>query len=174
MAIRRCFIGLAIASIFVIGIWLVGSVPQVMAETLNFRTFSHVTKREALPLPDAEGHSVGLTIFEGVWIFENGELAWGRSINLWDMTKEAGTIEDYATVTFQDGSTITHRTQEATPAGVPLRATKRTGEIIHGTGRFQGIKGTITTSSKRFPPEKGELAGKSLAEGTITYTLPSK
>ncbi len=76
MATRRCFIGLAIAGIFVIGIWLVGSVSQGMAETLNFRAFSQVTKREALPLPDAEGHSVGLTILEGVWISENGEFAW--------------------------------------------------------------------------------------------------
>ncbi len=96
------------------------------------------------------------------------ELAWARTVDLWDVTKAAGTIEQYATVTFQDGSTITDHSKGT------QQAAKKTGEIIHGTGRFQGIKGTITTSNKRLPPEKGELAGKSLGEGTITYTLPSR
>jgi len=55
-----------------------------------------------------------------------------------------------------------------------LYAQKWAGDIIHGTGRFQGIKGTVTTSSKRLPPEKGELMGKTIGEGTLNYTLPSK
>ena len=176
MAIRRFFIGLAVVSIFVIGIWLLGSVPQAMAETLNFKWLAQVTKDETFPLPDAEGHQVGLTRFDGVLILENGQLAWTRAVVLWDMTKGAGTLENYRTLTFQDGSTIsdhTKGTQQATSAGVPSGA-KRTGEIIHGTGRFQGIKGTVTTSSKRLPLEKGELGGKVLGEGTWVYTLPSK
>ena len=176
MSIRRFSIGLAIAIIFVIGIWLLGSVPQAMGETLNFRWLAKVTKSETFPIPDAAGHLVGLTTFEGVLILENGELAWSRAVVLSDMTKGAGTLENYRTLGFQDGSTITDHTkgtQQATSAGVPSGA-KRTGEIIHGTGRFQGIKGTVTTSSKRLPLEKGELAGKTLGEGTWVYTLPSK
>ena len=176
MAIRRFFKGLAVASIFVIGIWLLGSVPQVMAETLNFKFFSHTTKGEVSLIPDVEGHLVSFLAREGVFIFENGDLAWNSAVQFTDATKGAGTIDLYSTVTFQDGSTITSHskgTTEATAAGLPA-ATKRAGEIIHGTGRFQGIKGTITTSSKLLPPEKGELRGKSLGEGTYTYTLPSK
>jgi hypothetical protein len=176
MAIRRCFIGLAIASIFVIGIWLLGSVPQATAESLNYKFFNHVTKAEAVPIPDAEGHLIRLTVREGVFIFENGELTWGKGVSYNDSIKGVGHNEQYTTITFQDGSTITTHAKgrvEATPAG-PQRGVKSTGEIIHGTGRFQGIKGTVTSSSKVLPPEKGEPFGKAIGEGTYVYTLPSK
>ena len=144
MAIRRFFIALTVASIFVIGIGLLGFVPQATAETLNFKFFNHVTRAEAVPIPDAEGHLVRLTQREGVFIFENGELAWVKAVLYNDLIKMAGFIEQYYTITFQDGSTITIHSKgrvEATPAGVQT-AGKQTGEIIHGTGRFQGIKGT--------------------------------
>jgi hypothetical protein len=176
MAIRRFCLGLAIASIFVIGVYPLGSVPQATAETLNYKIFNHVTKAEAVPIPDAEGHLVRLTQREGVYIFENGELAWLKLVLYADLIKGAGPIETYGTITFQDGSTITTHAKgrvEATPAGVQT-ATKSTAEIIHGTGRFQGIKGTVTLSSKILPPEKGEPSGKSLGEGAFVYTLPSK
>jgi hypothetical protein len=176
MAIRRFFIGLAVASIFVIGIWLLGSVPQATAETLNYKNFNHVTKVERFPIPDAEGHLVSLSVREGVSIFENGELAWYKAVFYSDMIKGAGSAESYITITFQDGSTITTHTKgrvEATPAGVQT-ATKWAGEIIHGAGRFQGIKGTVTSFSKMLPPEKGELVGKSIGGGSFVYTLPNK
>lgn len=176
MAIRKFFIGLAVASIFVIGIWLLGIVPQATAETLNFKNFNHVTKAEAVSIPDVEGHLVRLTVREGVQIFENGELAWLKSVLYVDLIKGAGPFDMYSVYTFQDGSTIVTRTKgrvEATSAGLQTAA-KWAGEIIHGTGRFQGIKGTVTTSSKLLPPEKGEPSGKSLGEGTLVYTLPGK
>jgi len=176
MTIRKFSIGLAVASIFVLGIWLLGSVPQAMAETMNYKWFNRMTKMERFPIPDAEGHSVSLWVREGAIILNSGELAWIKTIGFSDATKGAGTLITYSILTFQDGSTIIqHRkgTQQATPAGV-LSAVKQTGEIIHGTGRFQGIKGTVTTSSKLLPPEKEELSGKSLGEGTMVYTLSSK
>jgi hypothetical protein len=176
MAIRRFFIGLAVAGIFVIGIWFLGFIPEATAETLNFRTFNHVVKAEAVSIPDAEGHLVRLTLREGAQIFENGELGWMKMVLYNDLIKGAGAIDMYNTVTFQDGSTITTHSKgrvEATPAGLQT-GSKFTGEIIHGTGRFQGIKGTVTTSSKVLPPEKGEPSGKAVGEGTYVYTLPSK
>jgi len=176
MTIRRFLIGLAVASIFVIGIWFLCFVPPATAETLNYKNFNHVTKAEAVPIPDAEGHLVRFTVRDGVQIFENGELAWLKAVLYADLTKGAGPLDTYAIVTFQDGSTIITHTKgrvEATPEGLQT-GTKYTGEIIHGTGRFQGIKGSVTTSSKLLPPEKGEPSGKSLGEGTYVYTLPSK
>ena len=47
-------------------------------------------------------------------------------------------------------------------------------EIIKGTGRFEGIKGTQNLTVKYLPLEKGEVGPKGYGEGTITYTLPSK
>ena len=176
MTIRKCFIGLAIASIFVMSIWFLGSVSQATAETLNCRFFNQQTKAEAVPIPDVEGHVVRLTIREGVQIFENGEMAPFKSVLYNDLIKAAGPIEVYNIITFQDGSVIITHTKgrvEATPEGLQTTS-KFTGDIIHGTGRFQGIKGTYATSSKILPPEKGESSGKSIGEGIYVYTLPSK
>jgi len=68
----------------------------------------------------------------------------------------------YTTYTLVDGSTYTTHNKgkvKATPQGVTPRD-KWTGDIIHGTGGFQGIKGTITLSSKILPPEKGGAGRK--------------
>ena len=176
MAIRRFFIGLAVASIFVIGIWLLGSVPQATAETLSFKGLNHVTKVEMVPIADVEGHVITLTLREGVAVFEKGELAWLKNTFIRDLINGAGTGDAYFTYTFMDGSSITARmkgTFNATPQGV-TSGTKWNGDIIHGTGQFQGIKGTFTSSSKRLPLEKGEPEAKALFQGTIVYTLPSK
>ena len=170
MGIRRFFIGLAIASIFVIGIWILGSVPQAMAETMKINFLGQATKREAVPIPDAEGHSVVFVIYEGVSVLETGEMGWLRSVQITDTTKGLGTFNMYATHTFPGGTSVTTRTKgtiEATGA-------KWTGEIMQGTGRFQGIKGTLTSSSKTFSAEEGILAGKSLGQAIFTYTLPTK
>jgi len=47
-------------------------------------------------------------------------------------------------------------------------------QIIKGTGRFEGVKGSRTVKVKYLPMEKDELGQKGYGEGTITYTLPSK
>ena len=176
MAIRKFFVGLAVASIFVMSIWPLGSVPQATAETLNFKMLNHVEKAEIIPIADVEGHFVRLFQREGVAVFENVGWAWGKVTLIRDSVKGAGTAEVYVTWAFMDGSTIIAHGKgrvEATPQGV-TSGTKTTSDIIHGTGRFQGIKGTGAWASKLLPPEKGEPEGKAFAEGTLTYTLPSK
>ena len=150
---------------------------QATAGTLNFKSFNHVTKHEVVPIADAVGHVIGVSVREGAAIFENGELAWMKATLLIDVIKGAGTLESYTTYTFLDGSTVTTHnkgTIQATPQGASLEA-KISGDVIHGTGRFQGIKGTITTATKMLPPEKGELGPKAVAEkNTLVYTLPGK
>ena len=176
MAIRRCFIGLAVASIFVMSIWDLGSVPQATAETLNFTMFNHVEKAEIVPIADVEGHFIRLIQREGVAVFEKVGWAWAKVTIVRDVIKGAGTADIYIAWAFTDGSTITihnRGTVQATPQGV-TSGTKTTSDIIHGTGRFQGIKGTGAWTSKILPPEKGEPEGKAFFEGTLTCTLPSK
>ena len=176
MTIRRGSICLTSAIILVIGICLLGSVPQATAETMNFKAFNHVTKQEMVPVADVEGHVVGVSVREGVAVFENGELGWHTVTQSLNFIKGAGTLDSYFVCTFLDGSTFISHAKgmvEATPQGVGWAA-KGTGDIIGGTGRFQGIKGTMTVSAKLFPPEKGELGPKGLSEQTLIYTLPGK
>lgn len=176
MVTQKLFRIFFLTSFSVIVIWSIGVTPQVVAETLTYKFFFPTTQREMLPIGDVDGHGVGLIVRQGAVFLENGEMAWGKAVVLFDMIKGAGSFDQYSTLTFQDGSTIITRTKgttEATPAGVPTEA-KWTGEIIKGTGRFEGIKGTGASRAKQLPPEKGELGGKALGEGTLTYTLPNK
>jgi hypothetical protein len=176
MALRGCFIGLVSACVFMVGIWLLGSVSEVKAETLNFKMFTHATKTELVPIADAAGHVMGVQVREGAMVLESGELGWVKATLLLDLVKGAGTHESYTTHTLTDGSTFTTHNKgsvEATPMGATSGA-KFTGEVVRGTGRFQGVKGTTASSPKFFPSEMGDLGGKGLAEVTLEYTLPGK
>ncbi len=153
-----------------IAIWVFGSVSQTMAETWKGRFLHSATKVEGLPIPDTEGHFAGILVREGVNIYDNGELSWAKSVILFDGTKGVGSFSQYTMVTYQDGSTTTSYTKGTT--GGPTA--QFSGEIIHGTGRFQGIKGTVTATAKNLPPGKGEIVGKAVGEFTMTFTLPPK
>ncbi len=168
-------ISYSLVIVLAIGVFLLGSVTHAKAETLEFKNFTQVTKQEVVPIPNVEGHFLGVAVREGVMVFGNGEWAWVKVPSVWDMINRAGTFDQYATITFPDGSTITTHTkgtQGSIPAGTA--SAKWTGEIIGGTGRFQGIKGTVTASAKMLPLEKGELGSKAISEGTLVYTLPGK
>jgi hypothetical protein len=171
----RLITGLASVTVLAIGILFLGSATQATAETLAFKSFTHVTKAEMIPIADAEGHVISLMVREGAAVFQNGDWAWYTDANVRDLIKGTGTADGYTTYKFMDGSTITvHRKGkiETTPQGVSSSAW--TGDIVHGTGRFQEIKGTMTMSTKILPPEKGEPGGKAYSEGTFVYTLPGK
>ena len=159
-----------ILAFFIIAAWLLGSVDQVVAETRKAKWLNHVAKMEALPIPNAEGHFFGMAIREGVNVYEDGELGWNKSVATFDATKEGVSFSQYTMVTFQDGSTTISHTK-GTGSGPTAQFS---GDIIYGTGRFQGIKGTVTGTAKNLPPEKGEIIGKATSEWTMTFTLPPK
>jgi len=157
---------LVLLSVF-IAICLLSSVSQTMAETRKGKTFHGVaTKVEMVPIPNAEGHVVAMFVREGVNTYEDGEQGWNKTVVIWDGIKTVGSFVQYTMVTFQDGSTTI--TYSKGGEG------QFSGEIIYGTGRFQGIKGTVTGTFKNLPPVKGEIIGKGLSEWTLTYTLPPK
>ena len=165
------FFGVLMISSFVLA-----SVMQAGAETLKFKAYTYVTKAERAPVGDVEGHTVGFNIRKAFIVFENGEVAIQTSVGTSDAIKGSGSSLQYQTITFSDGSTIIIKAQTAvagTASKAPTSA-KVTREIIKGTGRFEGIKGTGTSTVKYFPVEEGEAGPKGIGEGTITYTLPSK
>jgi hypothetical protein len=137
-------------------------------ETRKGKTFQYTSKVEMVPIPDTEGHFFGIFVREGVNTYEDGEQGWNKTVIFWDGVKDVGSFVQYTTVTFQDGSTTISHTKGTSASG------QFSGEIIHGTGRFQGIKGTATGTFKNLPPAKGEIIGKALSEWTLTYTLPPK
>jgi hypothetical protein len=76
----------------------------------------------------------------------------------------------YGFYTFDDGSTIIQRFQRLISE---TGSAKSTSDLIKGTGRFEGIKGTYSSTGKMFPRIKGE-AEKYSMDVTLTYTLPPK
>ena len=150
-----------------ITICLLSSVSQTMAETRKGKTFHYTAKVEMVPIANTEGHVVGMIVREGVNTYEDGEQGWNKTVIIWDGVKDVGNFFQYTMVTFQDGSTIISYTKNTGPGEFG-------GEIIHGTGRFQGIKGTVAGTFKNLPPGKGEIIGKGLSEWTTTFTLPPK
>ncbi len=162
--------------IFFVAWCLIGFTMPVNAETLKFKAYTYVTKAERTPVGDVDGHIMGFSIRKAFIVFENGEVAIQTSVGTTDAIKGSGSSLQYQTISFSDGSTIIIRTQTTltgTAPGAPTSA-KLTREIIKGTGRFQGIKGTGTSSVKYFPAEAGEPGPKGIGEGSITYTLPAK
>jgi hypothetical protein len=156
--------------------WVLASTIQAGAETLNYKFYTYVIKAENVPVADVEGHTVVLNIRGSFYAFENGEVATISHVSTADLIKGAGPFMQYVTINFQDGSTITFKSQGTVgaPAGGTYTAGGWKSEIIKGTGRFEGIKGTQSAKAKYLPVEKGEAGPKGYGEGTLTFTLPSK
>jgi len=156
--------------VLLIWAWVLGSAAQAGAETLKFKVYGYETKAESVPVGDVEGHTLILRTRRAFCILENGEVGTQISVFLGDFVKQSGSVIAYQTITFSEGSTIITKAQ----GSIGPSASGGTREIIKGTGRFKGIKGTGTDSSKFLPVENGEAGPKSIGEFTLTYTLPSK
>ena len=161
--------------ILVISAWVLGSAIQVGAETMKGKVAITVTKEETIPVNDEPGHILGIRILEGLTFFENGEIAKMRSHSVFDFIPGKGSQSiNYNIWTFDDGSTIENRTQRLTvPDQSGNFSAKNTSEIIKGTGRFEGIKGTGSSTGKTFSASEGE-AVRVFSDMTWSYTLPPK
>ena len=175
MSTRRSM--LLFFGIVLISVWIIGFVPQVGAETLNYKFYTWVIRSDDVPVADVEGHNVGFRVRGNFLVFENGEVATTTSVTTQDFVKGSGSFIAYNTIYFEDGSTIILKMQGTTAgrakAGAPATGGV-TSEIVKGTGRFEGIKGTAASKAKYLPVIKGDPGSRGYGEGTMTFTLPSK
>jgi hypothetical protein len=164
--------------ILVISAWALGSAVQVGAETLKCKTSGIMVKNEGIPIPDVDGHRISLGLRDGLAFFEDGEVAAFKAFSTSDTTAgKQGLSQGYLLFNFVDGSTVItsfRQTSKLDPEGKFGSVSELTGEILKGTGRFEGIKGGLSGQGKQFKLEKGELSGKSTINYTFTYTLPPK
>jgi|MudIll2142460700_1097286.scaffolds.fasta_scaffold273577_2 hypothetical protein len=173
MATKK-FMG-AVVGIFFIISWLSGFSTNAVAETLKGKGVGAIGKFEMLPVGDVENHNIGLNTREGMVVFENGEVATTKAIAVWDIVRGgSGWAKGYITFTFLDGSTITTNfNQQYAPAkaeGSAQYDTKITGDILKGTGKFEGVKGNFSATTTQMKAEKGESAGKSISDMVLTYS----
>jgi hypothetical protein len=148
--------------------------PPAAADTLKGKGVSAIGKAEMLPVGDVENHNIGLNTRDGMIVFDKGEVATSKAIAVCDVVRNGtGWAKGYVSFTFLDGSTIlTAFHQDIAPAkseGAVQIDTKVSGEIIKGTGKFEGIKGTVTSTTQQLKPEKVETAGKNISDVILTY-----
>jgi hypothetical protein len=156
----------ALLGVGVISVWVLGAALSGAAETLNYKFYTWVIKSESAPVADMEGHTVGFGMRSAFYVFDNGEVATTKHVSTNDLIKGAGPFMQYVTVNFPDGSTITIKSHGTLGGG----AGGWTSEILKGTGRFEGIKGTQSAKATYLPAEPGEAGPKGYGEGAILYS----
>jgi hypothetical protein len=178
MATKKPIILWSLVNILIVAVWLLAVVTQAGAETMRARSSNSIVKMEAIAVGDVDAHHIGVGTRDGLAFFESGEVATLKSFTTWDLIGgKGGWVQGYSLFTFVDGSTIfttVRQEYEPDPEGRFTWNIKFTGQIVKGTGRFEGIKGTLSGTGKRFKTEKGELMGKQAQDWTFIYTLPPK
>ena len=176
---RKGVILCLISFILIIIGWLAGSVTQAVAEAKQFRIVSQISKAEYLPVGDIEGHVLSMAEARGL-VFLDGEVGVYTGWAQGDFIKGVGPNKVYYKLIYEDGSTMIVKTQytsRISPDGKTHFYEDGKGEFIMGTGRFAGIKGSISSKGKHITPISPglkETRGDMIVEGTMTYTLPSQ
>lgn len=162
--------------IFLIAALLLVPTAQAGGIAVKCKLISPVTRIEVVPVPDLKGHAVGVLERRGLAIYENGEIAAYHTRATFDSTKgKGGSFWGYSDYKFEDGSTNISKYQGTMTVVDGKKLLKGTGKYIHGTGRFEGIKGDLSFSGRYITPyTKDETKGDAIVEVTGTYTLPKK
>ena len=156
--------------------WVLGATIQAEADTLKLQVSTIVAKGEQIPVDNIEGTVINSMIKNGLFVSENGELGSMKFIgNACNTAGKGGSFLGYVVFIFGDGSTIVGTFQSGTswpdPEGKFSGIQKSPGELIIGSGRFKGIKGTLAMTGKLLKTIKGELSSKSYNEFILDYTL---
>jgi hypothetical protein len=121
-----------------------------------------------------EGRQYGVWVRRGVTMLDNGEVAAYSALGDYDLTKGSGVITGFDTTTFPDGSSWTTRFKGQFSVGPKgLWVIPHEGQFVKGTGRFEGISGTLVYTSRQVD-KRPEFAKFAETEGSATYTLPVK
>ena len=149
------------------------STPQPNAVTLNIKVTHRAASGKMVWVGDR--HYVAMGKREGKAVFSNGEIAVYDNTAYVDadLGNRSSTFQVYTRFSFEDGSTISvkgfakgFRDENNLPGA------KGTGEIYHGTGRFNGIKGSVQFTNRQLQPTSKDPYRTAKIEAVMTYTLP--
>lgn len=162
--------------ILVISAWVLGSAIYAEAETLKMEVSNVVTKIEVIPIENIQAAGIMPMVRDGLFRTENGELGSMKFIGTgYGVQGKGGSFLGYLVFIYGDGSTIVGTIQPGNywpdPEGKSLSQQKALGELINGSGRFKGIKGTLKMTGSLLKLTKGEIAPKAYNEFILTYTL---
>jgi hypothetical protein len=160
----------------VISVWLLMPASQANAETRKAKVNNYINKFEMIPILDVPGHIIAVYERKGDVVFEDGEKAKQTLWGLLDITSGNGTFSGYSLYSFEDGSLTIAKIEGIVKmlSGEKLPVTEGTGKYTKGTGRFQGIEGTVSFKGKQTKPFGGEHKADMELDFVATYTLPAK
>lgn len=123
--------------------------PAQAGQKMTWKEVSHLTQVHKMKVPDAEDHLLGLYEHKGVALFPGGEAASFSSQGNFDVYDRQGGERNhggYGKLSFADGSAIYFKCQgqEHFKEGAKLPSVTGKGSFMKGTGRFKGIKGTLS------------------------------
>jgi hypothetical protein len=119
-------------------------------ETLKYRSVYHITVFQSQPIPDVDGHLMGIVHAAGVATFADGAVAADNFSTFTDYTKGSGSIVlSYGDITISDGSVLFVKSSGAAITEGSQSAFKGTITVIGGKGRFAGAKGDGTFAGSR-------------------------
>lgn len=128
---------------------LVGAAPSPAAQKMTWKEVSHLTLVHKIPVADAEDHLLGVYEHRGVVLFPGGQqgayVSQGR-FDVYDREGGERKHDGYGKISFSDGSTIYFSCQgeETFKDGSKLPWVSGRGTFMKGTGRYKGIKGSLT------------------------------
>jgi hypothetical protein len=167
---KRLFL-LSIIS-FVLSTIIFFFVTNANAEESKFRITSYLTKMEYIPIADVEKHVVGTYERKGLAVLENGEIATYLSIGTYDFVDSSGPFQGYTTLTYNDGSTtISKYDATMTKESGKMPSLIGKGEYIKGTGKYEGIKGTISFTGEYITPYDKDNKGDMIVNVSSNHTL---
>jgi len=142
---------------------------------MEFKAISHIPQVHIMHLADADNHVIGVYEHQGVALFEDGAAGTFEDMGSFDMYVPDGTHEGYVKIAFDDGSSFyfKYEGEEYRKEGSDLPFVKGEGTFMKGTGRYEGIQGTLTYDGGYVTAydEETESVGDSLVTYTATYTL---
>ncbi len=152
-----------------------GSFPARADTTLKFRAVAYISDVKLIKVQDDEKHVMGVYEHQGVVLFEDGKAAAFLDRGGFDMYEPNGSHFGYSRITFTDGSIIDfkYEGEEYIKPGEELPSVKGQGTFISGTGRFKGIKGTLTYGGGYVTPfdEETNSLGDSVIDYEAVYSL---
>ncbi|MCF8033920.1 MAG: hypothetical protein K9K66_16695 [Desulfarculaceae bacterium] len=167
----------AILILFAAALLLCLAVPALAGQKLAWREVSHLTQVNKIAAPDAKDHLIGVYQHQGVCLFSGGQQAAYDNVGAFDVYDHDGgerLHQGYGKVLFSDGSFILFKTQgqEYFEKGNDLPRVKGTGSFLGGTGRYQGIQGTLSFSGGYVSGLKDDdTGGDAVLDYTAEYTL---
>jgi hypothetical protein len=152
--------------------------PHVQAETLTWRVYNYVTALHVMPIGFEKVPANVLLERRGIAEFPNGETAAYLTRGSAKMTPSGGTAEGYALYTFDDGSTLHIKWQANSKLepGEKHKTMSGSGNYLSGTGRFNGIEGSVTIQGKYITPysKKDGTLGDMIVDVTSNHTVPTR